>query len=265
MAFHPIKPEGSTTGRGPSRTLWNASRYGEICMDPNAGYIFLPFDDFCGLPDGKYGWQVVTATSSGTGDLIAETNGVVSLASGSNDGAGIALASGGQDELGATGETARFANVTAEANTKIVFEASIRIGTAWTTGSPVLIGLGEATDIAKDAGMVSSDDVIGFHNYSGSALSATALYAVAADSTTLHQATTANTVSATSAFTKVGFIVEGTSKVRYFVDGVEITADESAVVPSTIVGPVASILTGGATSPSIEMDWWYGVKSFRKN
>lgn len=273
MAFHPIKPEGSTTGRGPSRTLWNASRYGEICMDPNAGFIFLPFDDFASYGQNNYASTVV----NGTVDLVQKDAGTDAAQGGYGVIQGITVGAdsdsctirqAGTDETMDGAEPALTCPLRLEAGTRTVFEARIQLATLSSSGE-FAIGIGEGTAVATATGIASTVDFVGFTNYGGStpALSATNLYTGSAlgAAGTADVGTTAQAVTALT-WHKVGFIVEGTSKIRFFFDGAEIPGDESTTLPdgNESLGAFISVLSGGAASAWL-MDWWYGVQSFRKN
>lgn len=255
--MHIAKPEGSTTGRGPSYTLWNLSRYSEIVDNPNVGHIFLPFNEFNNYKQEDY----AIYNSGGTVNQIDGDGGKIRITTGATANTHYTfLRSGGGDEAG---NSTTVYNVTPEAGCRISVEARVALA-SWATVPDFFFGLAEtgivSTDLDGGLGLVAGDEFVAFENSKGSGVS-TSIYAGSSDGTTLSRyATAVHTMSTT--LVKLGFIIEGLNKVRFFVDGVEQKAAQSAKVPAGPLGLLLGMVSEGAAA-TFDVDWIYGVKSLR--
>lgn len=241
------------TNRGPSRELWNLSRYAEILADPGAGFAF--FDDFLDLATGKY---TATQATAGTFALTDADGGVVIADSNSaTDTQGINVQLGGT-----AGEI-----VKCEADSEVIFEARIKVhdfGTAG-AGQQLFLGLSETdtTIIASSAN--SSDNHIGFEaiatdSVTGVGEKATARGTVASLVTLVDSDVTAGS------WVKLGFRVVGVTRIEFYVNGTKnATTLATANIPIVEMRPSLVVQSDGAsTDVLVHMDWWYCIKKFRE-
>ena len=197
-------------------------------------------DDFLSFND-ESPW-ISTAATAGTAILADAKGGVLELdcASGTS-GQGIQIQYGG-----ATGA----ASFVASADSKIYFEARIKVTDISTGIMEVFVGLSEVDTTIIDSGANSSANHIGFelvddnleidfHSESGGSRSSSANVASIADGT----------------YVKLGFLVEGVSKVTPYVNGIAKTAI-STNIPTAALTPSLVCQSGGSSvDPIMSVDW----------
>ncbi len=65
-------------------------------------------------------------------------------------------------------------------------------------------------------------------------------------------------------YVKLGFRVEGTDRVRIFVNGVEFSEKITSNIPTVAMVPSLVCQSGGTTDPIVHIDWWRCVQLIDK-
>ena len=238
------KPQAkaSSLRRGLSPNIWAQAPITEINnggLSEGFGFVddFLTFDD-----ENKW---VLTQASAGTAALDAAAKGGVLLldAASSTNNQGVQIQMGG---------AAGASSFIASANSKIYFEARVKIADIGTSGSDtgnLVVGLTEVdtTVLASGANStanhicfehVDDDGAVDFHSEkAGSRDSSTGLHTLA-DGT----------------YFKVGFIVDGISSITPYVNGIAQTA-HTTQIPIVAMTPTLVCHSAGTTDPILHVDW----------
>lgn len=255
FAKHP----GTRGGRGPSRDLWNLTRWEEIQGDPNAGHYY--WSDFHGIPTG---FTVTQAGSAGTFNTNIALDGGVAICDAGHtdagDGANVQLGSGP-------------GCFTPEATSRIAFEARIQSTANSTTGAQFFLGLcdaataiitGGATAVVNTTNVV---DAVAFTTVKSND-GGNAVYTYmdeTGESATVSSSAIHTFVDA--AWVKLGFVIIGLSTVKWFVNGVEQTAFEhlssTSSIPSVGMTPSLVVQSDGTVQPIYYIDWLRVAKQYR--
>lgn len=242
MADLYTKPQAKSGSirRGLSPTLFHQAPITQILAgDLGEGYGII--DDFLVFDDHRY---TLTQATAGTAALDDAKGGVLLLDSASTtDGQGAQL----QLLDGTVGES-----FIPSADAKIYFEARVKLADIGTSGSDTVdffIGLAvsDTTIIASGANStanhigfehVDDDGAVDFHSESGGTRSSSTAVHTLADGT----------------YVKLGFLVDGTSSVTPYVNGVAKTAI-TANIPTTEMALSLVCQSAGTTDPIMHIDW----------
>lgn len=219
-------------GRALSNSLWANCPLQSIRENPGKGFYFE--DDFSGLRTGVY-----TATQATSGTFAAGTEyGGVAVAD-----PGAATATQG---INVQATAAQFLPAV---DKKIFFEARIK-ASAITSGINFFLGLAEVDTTVIAASAVSTANHAGWSS-------------VTADGILLfnsEKASAGNTGAATTlvaaTYLKLGFLIDGLTSIKQFIDGVETgTAKVAANIPIVNLVPTLVCQAKG-TQNTISIDWW---------
>lgn len=246
-------PDGDTDiGPSPiiwSRALWLASEY-----DPRIGYgIHDDFLNFVGADNVlTTGWAFNDATA-GTAAVIAGLGGHLQLDSASaTQGQGIQAFHG-----------AGWLKPTADLH--IFYETRLKIEDT-VGGVQFFAGLSEYDATLFNSNAISADDYVGFYmDDTTQTADAGVLQFKASDGTTPTTDTVDDVATlANGTFVKLGFIIEGASKVHVFVNGSRVGAiDTAGAITDQLISPAFACLSNGTVDPILTVDW-VRVFQFRK-
>ena len=226
--------------RGLSPTLWNQAPLAQIAvggLDQGFGFIddFLTFDD-----ENKW---VLTQVSAGSVALdVAAKGGVLLL-----DCASTTNNQGVQVQMGGAAAASSFI---ASANSKIYYEARVKIADIGSTTCQMFAGLSSVdTSILASAANTSINHV-GFEAINTTSLT---FASEKADSRSGSADTSAGTI-ADGTYIKLGFLIDGLTKITPFVNGVAGTVQTTNI---PIVGMTPSFVchSSGTTDPIVHVDW----------
>jgi hypothetical protein len=231
--------KASSLRRGLSPTIWSQAPITEI----NNGGLTEGFgftDDFLTFDDASNSWFLTNA-SSGTAALdVAAKGGVLLL-----DSAAAANNQGVQIQMGGEISASSFI---ASAVSKIYYEARVKIADIGSTTCQMFVGLSSIdTSILASAANTSinhigfeaiNDTAMGFHSEKADTRASTAAVHTVVD----------------DAYVKLGFVVDGLTKVTPYVNGV---AKAAITTQLPIVGMTPSFVchSSGTTDPIVHVDW----------
>ena len=233
MSFTPlVSYEGANSGRGLSPALW--AKQPRDFQDLNVGFGFL--NDFL-----SYEADFLLAQDS-AGAVAMDTaakGGVLLLdVAGTSDNQGPALQMGG---------TAAASSFIASADSKIYYETRIKVVDTL-AAAQLFVGVGAVLTPFIDSDANASPNHIGFESFS----STSATYA--SENAGTRSSTAAAATLAEGTYIKLGFVVDGVSKVTPYVNGVAGTAF-TANIPIVAVTPTFAIRSTGSTDPIMHIDW----------
>ena len=235
--------KSGSIGRGLSPNLWHQAPLTQL-LTGGLGEGFGFIDDFLAFDDASYRW-VLTQASAGTAvNDTAAKGGVLLLDSGSTtDNQGIQIQLGGA--VGAS-------SFIATASSKIYFEARVKIADIGTSGSDtgnLLVGLTEVDTTVLGSGANSTANHISFeHLDDDGAVDFHSEKAGTRDSSTgLHTLTDDD-------YFKIGFLVNGVSKITPYVNGIAKTA-HTTQIPIVAMTPTLVCHSAGTTDPILHVDW----------
>ena len=241
-----VKPQAKSGSirRGLSPTLWHQAPLVQIISgDLGEGFVYM--DDFLTYEDHRY--TLTQANSSGTAVLDDAKGGVLLLdsASGTDE-------RGPQIQMldGTVGES-----ILPSAAAKIYFEARIKVADIGTSGSDTVdmflgLSIADTTIVTASGGNTSTNHIgfehvtdndgnLDFHSESGGSRSNSLAVDTLSDGT----------------YVKLGFIVDGTSSVTPYVNGVAGTAITSNI-PTTEMAVSFVCMSAGTTDPIMHIDWF---------
>jgi len=224
--------------RGLSPTLWNQAPLAQIAvggLDQGFGFIddFLTFDD-----ENKW---VLTQATAGTVALdVAAKGGVLLLDCNSTTNN-----QGVQIQLGGAAGAASFI---ASAASKIYFEARVKIADIGSTTCQMFVGLAVVDTSVLASAANSTANHIGFE-----AINTTAM-GIHSEKAGSRSSTAAVHTVVDDDYVKLGFVVDGLTKITPFVNGVAQTAITTNI---PIVGMTPSFVchSSGTTDPILHVDW----------
>ena len=225
--------------RGLSPTLWNQAPLAQHAvggLDQGFGFI----DDFLSLND-EGPWIVSNATS-GTAVLADAKGGVLTMDSGAaaND-QGVQIQYGG-----ATAADSFLPN----ANSKIYFEARLKLTTIGSGTFDFFVGLSE-TDVSIITGSANtSSDYIGIQSITADmlAIGVTENNGSATAGGTVH-------TFVDGTYVKLGFLVDGISSITPFVNGVAQTKITTNIAVTKPMTPSVVCQSAGTTQSVGSVDW----------
>lgn len=199
---------GTAGGQGPSPAVWGEVPILDIMLNPQLGFVY--FDDFLGQIDitTTDGWTLTQSNSTGTiSGLTSDQGGVMQITS---------VGSTEDDSLNAQLTNCSFLPA---AGTKIYFEARVNMTDAT---QQYFLGLAEVDTTLIASGVL--DNVVckcGFyhqHDDTDDKISAVC----SDDASPEVDADVADNVDNT--YVKLGFVIDGVTKVTYYVNGVEVAS-----------------------------------------
>ena len=250
MSFTPlVSVEGANSGRGLSYSLW--AKQPRDFQDFNVGFGFK--DDFKsfglsesgGAADGSdvtvaSDWLLTNATAGTAALDPAAKGGVLKL-----DSASSTNNQGAQIQYGGSVAAASFVP---SANAKIYYETRIKLTDIGSTTVQFFAGLAivEAEVIASAANATANH--IGYE-----AINTTALGIHSEKAGSRSSTASAHTIVADT-YVKIGFVVDGLSKVTPYVNGEAKTAITTNV-PIVGLTPTFVCRSSGTTDPILHIDW----------
>ena len=233
MSFTPlVSYEGANSGRGLSPGLW--AKQPRDFQDLSVGFGFL--NDFL-----SYEADFLLAQDS-AGAVAMDTaakGGVLKLdVAGTSDNQGPDLQMGG---------TAAASSFIASADSKIYYETRVKVVDTL-AAAQLFVGIGAVLTPFIDSDANASPNHIGFESFSST--SAT----FASEKAGTRSSTAAAATLAEDTYIKLGFVVDGVSKVTPYVNGVAGTA-LTTNIPIVAVTPTFAIRSTGSTDPILHIDW----------
>ena len=220
-----------SNGRALSGALWANCPRQAIRENPGKGIYFE--DDFMNL--NKEGLTLTLATTgtfaTGTeaGGVAVSDPGAVTATQGPN------VQWTGAQFLPAVGK-------------KIWFEARVK-ASAITSGINLFLGLAEVDTTVIAASAISTDNHVGF-----SSVTADAIVLFNSEKATAGNTGTGTTLVAAT-YVKLGFLIDGLTSIKQFVDGVETgTAKVAANIPIVNLVPTLVVQAKG-TRNTVSIDW----------
>jgi len=224
--------------RGLSTQLWLGLNPDVVGNDPRGGTFFK--EDFNTL-NGTDNYTLTLATTGTFGLSTTEVDGVGLLASGSTTaGQGGNLQWQGPLVIPAAGK-------------KIIFETRLKVVDA-ATGPEIFAGLAMIEDTIIASGAIFTVDHVGF--YGVNAVDKELVFACEdTDVATVGSETPHTLVEDT--YVKLGFVIDGVSGVKIFVDGTEIVNTTAMDIPEEVVlVPSFVCQSDGTTDPVTHIDWF---------
>ena len=225
--------------RGLSPTVWSQAPITEISNGGlTEGFGFI--DDFLTFDDASTRWLLTQATS-GTAALDPAAKGGVLLL----DSAAATNNQGVQIQMG--GAIAACSYI-ASAVSKIYFEARVKIADIGSTTCQMFVGLSEIDTSILAGAANSSENHIGFE-----AINTTAM-GIHSEKATVRSSTAAVHTVVDDDYVKLGFVVDGLTKITPYVNGV---AKAAITTNIPIVGMTPSFVchSSGTTDPIVHVDW----------
>jgi hypothetical protein len=224
--------------RGLSENIFSQSKNDEIengGLDQGFGLTdeFLTFDD-----ENKW---VLTQATAGTVALDAAAKGGVLLL----DCNSTTNNQGVQIQLGGAAGSASFI---ASAASKIYFEARVKIADIGSTTCQMFVGLAEVDTSVLASAANTTANHIGFE-----AINTTAM-GIHSEKAGTRSSTAAVHTVVDDTYVKLGFVVDGVTKITPYVNGIAQTAITSNI---PIVGMTPSLVchSSGTTDPIVHVDW----------
>lgn len=212
---------GTAAGAGPSPLIWDDAKLLEVMLDPTAGFHY--FNDYLGEIDVTTadGYVITAVTSGGISPVTDEDGGVLLVDSQGNasadDGVNVQLTNCMFKP--AAGRTIRF-----EARVKVVDAGD----------DQYFIGLAGVDTTLIAAGVV--DDVVdkcGFFRHAAS--TADKISSICSRTSTEDSTADVGDI-ADDTYVKLGFVIDGLTSVKFYVDGVLVeTGTTTAAIPNAVM------------------------------
>ena len=241
MAFTPlVSYQGANSGRGLSPGLW--AKQPRDFQDLSVGFGIQ--DDFLHYDDAADNWNLAQDGSSGTGVLDPAAKGGVLLLDSASTSTGL----GPDLQLGGAISASSFI---ASASSKIYFETRVKLADIAGPKGGIFVGLAAVLTPIIDSGANASPNHIGFEAFDSLTLS------FATEKAGARSVDTSAGTIADGTYVKLGFVVDGVSKVTPYVNGVAGTAitTGSTNIPIVDVTPTLSVRSLGTTDPILHVDW----------
>ncbi len=225
--------------RGLSPNLWNQAPLQQV-LGGGLGEGFGFIDDFLDFDADSKSW-VLTQATAGTGALDTAAKGGVLLldCNSTTNNQGVQIQMGGA--VGAS-------SFIASANSKIYYEARVKVADIGSTTVQIFAGLAEVDTSVFASAANSTANHVGFE-----AINTTSLSYVHEKAGTRVSDTSAGTI-ADDTYIKVGFLIDGLTSITPFVDGVAGTA-QTASIPIVALTPTFVCHSSGTTDPILHVDW----------
>ena len=243
MADSYLKPvRGSSYKvRGLSPALWSSCPLGQLSVGMiDEGFGFL--DDFLTFND-ESPWLISVENAGGgsaSAVLADEKGGVLTMdcaATTAHDGVQIQLG-------GATGAASFVPNASA----KIYFETRVKVADIGSTTLQVFLGLSEVDTTVIDSGANSSANHVGFEMINSSDID------LKSEKAGSRSASGSVGTLADGTYVKLGFLIDGLTKITPYVNGEAKTAVTSDI-PIVALTPTLVCQSGGTTDPIMSVDW----------
>ena len=243
MADSYLKPvRGSSYKvRGLSPALWSSCPLGQLSVGMiDEGFGFL--DDFLTFND-ESPWVVSVENNGGgtaTAVLADAKGGVLTL-----DSDATTQHSGIQIQLGgATGAASFVPN----ASSKVYFEARVKIADIGSTTLQAFVGLSEVDTTVIDSGANTSANHVGFEMIDSTVID------LKSEKAGDRSASGSVGTLADGTYVKLGFLIDGLTKITPYVNGEAGTA-VTTYIPIVAMTPSLVIQSGGTTDPIMSVDW----------
>jgi hypothetical protein len=224
--------------RGLSPTVWSQAPLTEISNGGlTEGFGFI--DDFLSFTD-THGWVLTQATAGTVAPDAAAIGGAVLLdCNSTTNNQGVQIQYGGA--VGA-------ASFIASATSKIYFEARVKIADIGSTTCQLFAGLAIVDTSVLASAANSTANHIGFE-----AINTTAM-GIHSEKAGSRSSTAAVHTVVDDDYVKLGFVVDGLTKITPYVNGVAKTAITTNI---PIVGMTPSFVchSSGTTDPIVHVDW----------
>ena len=237
MSFTPlVSVEGANSGRGLSPGLW--AKQPRDFQDLNVGFGIQ--DDFLSFDDASVQWLLTQATAGTAACDVAAKGGVLLL-----DSASSTNNQGAQLQLGGAAAASSFI---ASATSKIYYEARVKLTDIGSTTVQFFAGLSEIDSTLFASAANSSANHVG-----AEAINTTALGVHSEKAGSRSSSASVHTI-ADGTYFKIGFVIDGVSKVTPFVNGEAKTAITTNV-PIVELTPSFVCHSSGTTDPILHIDW----------
>ena len=224
--------------RGLSRDLWSQAPNDQIdsgAIDEGFGFVdeFLTFDD-----ENKW---VLTQATAGTAALDAAAKGGVLLldCNSTTNNQGVQIQVGG---------AAGAASFIASAASKIYFEARVKIADIGSTTCQLFAGLAIVDTSVLASAANSTANHVGFE-----AINTTAM-GIHSEKAGSRSSTAAVHTVVDDAYVKLGFLIDGLTKITPYVNSVAQTAITTNI-PIVAMTPSLVCHSSGTTDPIVHVDW----------
>ena len=237
MSFTPlVSYEGANSGRGLSPGLW--AKQPRDFQDLSVGFGFI--DDFLSFDDASVRWLLTQATAGTAACDVAAKGGVLLL-----DSASSTNNQGAQLQLGGAAAASSFI---ASATSKIYYEARVKLADIGSTTVQFFAGLSEIDSTLFASAANSSANHVG-----AEAINTTALGVHSEKAGSRSSSASVHTI-ADGTYFKIGFVIDGVSKVTPYVNGEAKTAITTNV-PIVELTPSFVCHSSGTTDPILHIDW----------
>ena len=237
MSFTPlVSYEGANSGRGLSPGLW--AKQPRDFQDLSVGFGFV--DDFLSFDDASVRWLLTQATAGTAACDVAAKGGVLLL-----DSASSTNNQGAQIQLGGAAAASSFI---ASATSKIYYEARVKLADIGSTTVQFFAGLSEIDSTLFASAANSSANHVG-----AEAINTTALGVHSEKAGSRSSSASVHTI-ADGTYFKIGFVIDGVSKVTPYVNGEAKTAITTNV-PIVELTPSFVCHSSGTTDPILHIDW----------
>lgn len=197
---------GTASGTGPSPNIWEDVDVLDLILNPQHGIYY--FDDFLGLhdPTDDDGWALTQSNATGTLTVLTtDQGGVLQITS---------VGALADDSLNAQLTNC---NVKPAAGTKIYFEARVNMTDAT---QQFVIGLAEVDTSLMAAGVL--DDVVDKVVFYHEAASTDNKISAASSNDASEEKDTDVAANVDNTYVKLGFVIDGLTRVDYYVNGVNV-------------------------------------------
>ena len=237
MSFTPlVSYEGANSGRGLSPGLW--AKQPRDFQDLSVGFGFI--DDFLSFDDASVRWLLTQASAGTAACDVAAKGGVLLL-----DSASSTNNQGAQLQLGGAAAASSFI---ASATSKIYYEARVKLADIGSTTVQFFAGLSEIDSTLFASAANSSANHVG-----AEAINTTALGVHSEKAGSRSSSASVHTI-ADGTYFKIGFVIDGVSKVTPYVNGEAKTAITTNV-PIVEMTPSFVCHSSGTTDPILHIDW----------
>ena len=225
--------------RGLSPTLWNQAPLAQVSiggLDQGFGFI----DDFLAFDDASARWLLTQASAGTVAMDVAAQGGVLLMDSNSTtNNQGVQIQMGGAIAA---------SSFIASAASKIYYEARVKIADIGSTTCQMFAGLAEVDASVFASAANSTANHIGFE-----AINTTAM-GIHSEKATSRSSTAAVHTVVDDDYVKLGFVVDGLTKITPIVNGVAQTAITSDI-PILGMTPTFVCHSSGTTDPILHVDW----------
>ena len=237
MSFTPlVSVEGANSGRGLSPGLW--PKQPRDSQDLSVGFGIQ--DDFLSFDDASVRWLLTQATAGTAACDVAAKGGVLLL-----DSASSTNNQGAQLQLGGAAAASSFI---ASATSRIYYEARVKLADIGSTTVQFFAGLSEIDSTLFASAANSSANHVG-----AEAINTTALGVHSEKAGSRSSSASVHTI-ADGTYFKIGFVIDGVSKVTPYVNGEAKTAITTNV-PIVAMTPSFVCHSSGTTDPILHIDW----------